>query len=82
MESWKAVGKLGRPLLTAGGQLVQIRINCCAKTAPEPPEDARWSLIDRGLRPNQLANLSFGLVFSSKRSLRPSARTWIYTYLN
>lgn len=82
MESWEVGGKLERPFLTAGGQLVQIRINCRAKTASEPPEEARWSLIDRGLRPNQLANLSFGLLFSSKRALRPSVRTWIYTYLN
>ena len=82
MESWNVGGKLERPFLKADGQLVQIRINCRAKTASEPPERPCWDPIDRELRPDQLANLSFGLLFSSKRALRPSVRTWIYTYLN
>ena len=75
-------GKLERPFLTVDGQLVQKRINCRAKTASEPPERLCWDPTDRELRPDQLANLSFGLFFSSKRALRPSVRTWIYTYLN
>ena len=70
MESWKAAGKLGCPLPTVGGQLVQIRINYRAKTASEPPERPCWDPTDRELRPDQLANLSFGLLFFFKTSVK------------
>ena len=70
MESWEVGGKLKCPLPTADGQLVQIRINCRAKTASEPPERPCWDPTDRELRPDQLANLSFGLLFFFKTSVK------------